>query len=105
MAKLEDWDNDGDLDLLFSSVYYNYYYENIGNRTKPIFKANGRIQVGGKDLVVTGHANTIDAVDWNGDGKKDLLISGESGWLYYFDRSFIEGNLPKLVIGLLQVRK
>jgi hypothetical protein len=98
MLKLADWDNDGDLDLFFSSIHYNWYYENVGTRTKPIFKAHGKIQVEGKDLVVTGHANTVDVVDWNGDGMQDLVLSGESGWTYYFDRSFIEGKLPKTVV-------
>lgn len=104
MLKLVDWDNDGDLDLLFSSIYYNWYYENVGTKTKPVFKFHGKIQAEGKNLVVTGHANTIDAQDWNGDGKKDLILSGESGWLYYFERSFLEGDLPKTSVGAIQVR-
>lgn len=105
MLKLVDWDNDGDLDLLFSSIHYNWYYENMGSRTKSVFKERGKIQAEGKDLVVTGHANTIDSEDLNGDGKKDLILSGESGWIYYFDRSFLDGDLPKATVGAFQIRK
>jgi hypothetical protein len=94
MMKLVDWDDDGDLDLFVESVYWIWYYENVGTKTSPKFKFHGKVQLAGKDLVVSGHAGSIDAVDWNGDGRKDLIISGESGWVYYFERSFLEGNLP-----------
>ena len=65
---------------------------------------DGKVQHAGKDLLVSGHAGSIDAVDWNGDGRKDLIISGESGWLYYFERSFLEDNLPKATAGKCESR-
>jgi hypothetical protein len=104
MMKLVDWDDDGDLDLFIESVYWIWYYENVGTRTKPRFKFHGKLQHAGKDLLVSGHAGSIDAVDWNGDGRKDLVISGESGWAYYFERSFLENNLPKAVYGKVENR-
>ena len=49
-------------------------------------------------------AGSVEVVDWNGDGKKDLFIGGEYGWTYYFERSFIEGNLPHARVDTLEVR-
>ena len=37
-----------------------------------------------------GHSPAADAADWTGDGKLDLLIGGEDGFLYFFDRNFLE---------------
>lgn len=104
MMKLVDWDDDGDLDLFVESVYWIWYYENVGTRTQPRFKFHGKVQHAGKDLLVSGHAGSIEAIDWNGDGRKDLIISGESGWLYYFERSFLEGTLPTATAGKCETR-
>ena len=92
------------LDLFVESVYWIWYCENVGTRIAPRFKFHGKVQSGDKDLLVTGHTGSVDAVDWNDDGKMDLLISGESGWLYYFERSFLDGNLPVTAAGKLEVR-
>jgi hypothetical protein len=44
MMKLVDWDDDGDLDLFVESVYWIWYYENVGSRTEPRFKFHGKVQ-------------------------------------------------------------
>lgn len=104
MMKLADWDNDGDLDLFIGSVYWLWYYENVGTKREPKFKFHGKVQVEGKDLLVSGHAGSIEVVDWSGDNQKDILIGGEAGWTYYFERSFLEGRLPKSTVGALEAR-
>jgi hypothetical protein len=103
--KLVDWDNDGDLDLFIGSLYNVWYYENIGTKTSPKFRYRGKVQAEGKDLHVSNHAGSVEVVDLNGDGKKDIIINGESGWLYYFDRSFLDGVIPRISIKTVETRR
>ena len=42
-------------------------------------------------------------VEWNGEGRKDLIISGESGWVYLL-RAVLEGSLPQSNTGSLETR-
>ena len=68
-----DWDEDGDLDLLVGERDgYIVLYENIGSTTDPILTSLGRIQDGSNDLYYDLNA-TPCIVDWNLDGKKDIL--------------------------------
>jgi hypothetical protein len=39
----------------------------------PILKTGLQIQVGGKPLII-GHTASPEVLDWNNDGKKDLLV-------------------------------
>jgi hypothetical protein len=92
---LVDWDGDGDLDLINSSLYGAWYFENVGTRTAPKFRARGRFKAGGEDIHTYNHAGACDAVDWNGDGRLDLVMGSErNGTLLLFDRAFIENDLP-----------
>jgi hypothetical protein len=45
----------------------------------PIFSVSTRIQANGIDLKADSYASTPCVVDWNEDGKKDLLV----GCFYY----------------------
>ena len=38
-----------------------------------------------------GHNQTPNAANRNADGELDLIVGAEDGFLYYFERSFIEG--------------
>jgi len=75
-----DWDLDGDQDILVNSSSVALY-ENVGNeKGYTVFKSRG-------DLVKTrlaGHSTSPTVVDWNRDGKPDLLIGAEDGHLYYY---------------------
>lgn len=76
---LEDWDGDGDLDLILSDFPGSYtYFENIGTRTKPVY-TSGRLLHDSK-----GHpfaaAECIpfpQAIDWDHDGKLDIVAAQE----------------------------
>ena len=108
---LVDWDNDGDLDFINGSLFAVWYYENTGGPRQPQFRAHGRIKAGGEALHTFNHAGSIDAADWNGDGRLDLVVSTEcpsdqphGAGLHLLDRSFLENELPVTRLGAVEKR-
>ena len=83
---MHDWDGDGDLDMIAGGWLDKYfYYENFGSATNPIFDNVGipiETTEGVLDLDCCRY-NIIN-YDWDGDGKDDIMISGESGTTLYF---------------------
>ena len=74
-----DWDRDGDLDLLIDSKNIALF-ENIGEKNNDVtYKRKGDLV----DLRLAGHDTSPTIVDWNKDGKPDLLIGAEDGHFYY----------------------
>jgi hypothetical protein len=74
-----DWDGDGRLDLLANSVNADFY-RNVGSTQEPWrFKNEGPVH----ERLLAGHTTSPTVVDWNGDGRPDLVIGGEDGRLYY----------------------
>ncbi|OPZ09223.1 MAG: FG-GAP repeat protein [candidate division BRC1 bacterium ADurb.BinA292] len=104
MLKLADWNHDGLLDLFIGSLYHVWYYENVGSAHAPRFREHGTIMLEGRPMHFSGHAGSVDVVDFNGDRRMDLIIAGESGWTYFVERSFLEGNRPTASAGPLQSR-
>ena len=80
-----DWDADGDLDLI-ADTDNAAWYENMGTQDKPVLAFRGNLV----KRKIPGHSPAADAADWTGDGKLDLIIGGEDGFLYFFDRNFLE---------------
>jgi hypothetical protein len=80
-----DWDGDGDLDLLTDGDG-PVWYENVGTQQKPVMRLRGALVQG--DL--GGHNATPVGVDWNRDGKLDLLVGAQDGFFYYFERSYLD---------------
>ncbi len=83
--ELVDWDGDGVLDLVTDSPDGPVWYKNIGTQEKPVMQSRGLIL----KTRFQGHNPTPFVVDWNGDGKPDLIVGTEDGFFYYFDRNFI----------------
>ena len=90
-----DWDGDGDIDLFGSEKSNVVLYRNEGGRFR-----REPVLFYGTPLSVSHHETSVRAVDWDGDGRLDLLLGGESGRVYYFHRSTLEAReRPRIIIG------
>ena len=84
-----DFDADGLKDLVVGQSDGTVgLYVNEGTAAAPVFGAGGLIQIGQPgskaDLYVGGGRATPNVVDWNADGKKDLIGGGLSGQIHVF---------------------
>ncbi|MBI4902170.1 MAG: VCBS repeat-containing protein [Acidobacteria bacterium] len=80
-----DMDGDGDLDLITDSDEGPVWHENIGSQQKPVMQSRGTVV----KAKLSGHNPTPTIVDFNGDGKLDLIVGAEDGFFYYFDGRYI----------------
>lgn len=78
---MADWDGDGLKDLLIGQINTIVFYKNVGTPSAPRFLAPTPIQIPeGKFYFLSSPY----VADWDGDGKKDLLVGTESkGILFY----------------------
>lgn len=105
--ELADWDGDGDPDLLYGTARMAEPYvieksgrggfshiawmENIGSQERWVFKRWGPVlNRGGVPVKLGWHTASPEAVDWNLDGRLDLIVGAESGQVYLFERSYID---------------
>lgn len=77
----EDFDGDGDLDLLCGEFLDGFtYFENIGSRQRPRYAAGQRLkQADGSPLVMDLEMIVPIAFDWDKDGDLDLIVGDEDG--------------------------
>ncbi|MBU1628247.1 VCBS repeat-containing protein, partial [bacterium] len=70
-----DWNNDGKYDLVTGNDegYVNIYI-NKGSDAEPSFGAFEAVKISDKELMMKSYTQPL-VYDWNGDGKKDLLVS------------------------------
>jgi FG-GAP-like repeat len=94
----EDFDGDGDLDLLCGEFLDGFtYFENTGSRTQPKYRE------GMKLVTPTGQPLKMDlqmivpvAFDWDKDGDKDLIVGDEDGRVAFVENTgnFNQHDLP-----------
>lgn len=78
-----DWNDDGKKDLLIGSMEGTIrIYLNHGTDVSPTFDNAYLLQVGGRNFDI-GTRSAPRIHDWNGDGKKDLLVGEIEGYVYY----------------------
>ena len=71
-----DWNGDGKKDLICAEENGSvFYYENKGTDAEPEFSGGEKISAGSKPIKVDMRAR-VEVVDWNNDGKLDLLVGG-----------------------------
>ncbi len=77
----EDFDGDGDLDLLCGEFLDKFtYFENIGTRTEPRYAAGRRLLLAdGTPLAMDLQMIVPIAFDWDRDGDIDLIVGDEDG--------------------------
>ncbi len=91
-----DWNNDGKKDLVVGDARgYVSLFLNTGTDSEPAFEAGTRVEANGnaihlaerKPETTTGPEHGLAdpfVIDWNNDGKKDLLVGNWPGYVYLF---------------------
>ncbi|MFH1963194.1 MAG: VCBS repeat-containing protein [bacterium] len=75
-----DWDNDRRKDILVgNSLGQVYFLQNIGTDEDPMFAVKTKLSCGASDLDVGYDAAPVAVLDWNNDGKKDLIVGNKYG--------------------------
>ena len=94
MPMFNDWDNDGDLDLLCGEFIDGFtYFENTGTRKEPCYAAGKRVRISRKrELKMDLEMITPTALDWDGDGDLDLICGDEDGRVAFIEN---RGGLSK----------
>jgi len=77
-----DWNEDGKKDLVMGNGSGEIFlYLNEGSNDQPIFGKPIKLNGGRMDV---GSNSSPDVTDWNGDGKKDLIIGNSDGEISVF---------------------
>jgi hypothetical protein len=94
----EDFDGDGDLDLLCGEFIDGFtYFENVGSRTVPTYSLGVELHTpDGKRLEMDLEMIVPVAFDWDRDGDFDLIVGDEDGRVALVENTgkFDDRNCP-----------
>lgn len=79
---IADWDGDGLPDLMANSTSVHWMRNEGTQDGLTILVEKGSLT----ETKLAGHTTSPTTVDWNGDGKRELLIGAEDGFLYWQER-------------------
>lgn len=75
-----DFDGDGDLDLVCGEFLDGFtFFQNVGTRQQPKYASGKRLQTRNGELRMDLQMIVPSAVDWNHDGRPDLICGDEDG--------------------------
>ena len=101
-VRVADFDGDGLLDFVAGRYWertqwgeqprmFGKLYKNIGTRTSPKFEArdayNGSPYTEQFQIADAVRQNAVRSVDWNNDGKLDLIAGDTDGFLWFFSNT------------------
>ena len=79
-----DLNEDGRKDLLVGADGYIYYFENKGTDSSPIFTKGKRLLTTDQSEIHVFSRARVDAADWNNDGRMDLIVGDDDGYISIF---------------------
>ena len=74
-----DWDGDGKLDILADGKNAVLWRQVAQRDGQWFFKNEGALASGD----TSGHSPTPATSDWDGDGKRDLVLGAQEGHFYF----------------------
>ena len=82
---ITDWNEDGKKDLIVGdSTGYVRLLTNVGTNAAPLFNSAEIIKDGSGNMDPGGTISPV-IFDWNGDGKKDVLIGESGGNIFFYE--------------------
>jgi len=85
-GRATDWNGDGLVDLLFgSSDGHLSVYLNGGSAKSPRYRTKKLLLDAGGTPIDVGFSSCPFPVDWNGDGRRDLLVGAAKGCVVWYE--------------------
>lgn len=85
---ISDFDGDGDPDLICGEFLDRMtWFENTGTKQKPVYAAGRCLENASGPIRMDLEMIIPVAIDWNGDGRTDLVVGDEDGRVAYMENT------------------